>query len=113
ASALERDEVVLTDPTDPTARALCGDGVPGPGFEVAIVDPASEAPAERGRVGEVWLRGPSVCRGYWRRPAETEETFGRRVAGDDGGTWLRTGDLGFMHEGELVICGRAKDLIVI
>lgn len=113
AAALERDEVVLTEPGDAAARAVCGDGVPGPGFEVAIVNAASGARAEPGRVGEVWLRGPSVCRGYWRRPAETEETFGARVAGDDGGSWLRTGDLGFMHEGELVICGRAKDLIVV
>jgi acyl-CoA synthetase (AMP-forming)/AMP-acid ligase II len=54
-----------------------------------------------------------VCRGYWQRPEETEETFGARIQGDDGGPWLRTGDLGFMHGPELVLCGRAKDLIII
>jgi acyl-CoA synthetase (AMP-forming)/AMP-acid ligase II len=112
-TALERDEVVLTDGSDPDARALCADGVPAPGHEVAIVDPASGTPVESGRVGEVWLRGPSVCGGYWRRPEETEETFGARLVGDDRGSWLRTGDLGFLHDGELVICGRAKDLIVV
>jgi long-chain fatty acid adenylase/transferase FadD26 len=113
AASLERDEVVLCKPGDPGARSICGDGVPGPSHEVAIVDPATATTVTPGRVGEVWLRGPSVCSGYWRRPAETEESFGARIAADDGGPWLRTGDLGFLHEGELVICGRAKDLIVV
>jgi acyl-CoA synthetase (AMP-forming)/AMP-acid ligase II len=111
--SLERDEVVLTEPDAPGARAICGDGVPPPHHELAIVDPTTSKPAPADRVGEVWLRGPSVCRGYWRRPAETEETFGARLIGDDGGPWLRTGDLGFMHGRELVLCGRAKDLIII
>lgn len=113
AGALERHEVELADLDDAGARAMCADGVPGPDHEVAIVNAASAAKVTPGRVGEVWLRGASVCAGYWRRPAETEETFGARIVGDDGGPWLRTGDLGFMHEGELVICGRAKDLIVV
>lgn len=113
AAALERDEVVLAEPGEPGARPICGDGVPGPGHEIAIVDAASATTVEAGQVGEVWLRGPSVCRGYWRRPGATVETFGARIAGDVGGPWLRTGDLGFLHGGELVICGRAKDLIVI
>ncbi|HKO25823.1 MAG TPA: fatty acyl-AMP ligase, partial [Solirubrobacteraceae bacterium] len=113
AAALERDEVVLTEPDAPGARAICGDGVPPPGHELAIVDPTAGTLAPPAQVGEVWLRGPSVCRGYWQRPAETEETFGARIAGDDGGPWLRTGDLGFMHGRELVLCGRAKDLIII
>ncbi len=112
-AALERDEVVLTDAGESGARPICGDGVPGPRHEVTIVDAARGTTVAPGRVGEVWLRGPSVCRGYWRRPVETEETFGARIVGDDGGPWLRTGDLGFMHEDELVICGRAKDLIVV
>jgi acyl-CoA synthetase (AMP-forming)/AMP-acid ligase II len=112
-AALERDEIVLTDPGDSEARTICGDGFPAPDQEVAIVNPASNATVEAGRVGEVWLRGPSVCAGYWHRPAETKESFGARIAGDDGGPWLRTGDLGFLHGGELVICGRAKDLIVV
>lgn len=112
-AALERDEVVFAEPGAPGARALCGDGVPGPGYEVAIVDPAQDARLPAGQVGEVWLRGASVCRGYWRRATETENMFGARIAGPDGEPWLRTGDLGFLHDGELVICGRAKDLVVI
>ncbi len=113
SAALERDEVVLADPGAHGARSICGDGVPPPEHELAIVDPSGGTLVETGQVGEVWLRGPSVCRGYWRRPAETEETFGARIVGDDGGPWLRSGDLGFMHGRELVLCGRAKDLIII
>jgi acyl-CoA synthetase (AMP-forming)/AMP-acid ligase II len=113
AAALERDEVILTDASDPDARTICGDGPAIDGHELAIVDASSSTRVSSGRVGEVWVRGPSVCTGYWRRPVESEETFGATIVGDDGGTWLRTGDLGFMHEDELVICGRAKDLIVI
>jgi acyl-CoA synthetase (AMP-forming)/AMP-acid ligase II len=64
-------------------------------------------------VAEVWIAGPSVCKGYWRRPEETELFFGARIAGESGGPYLRTGDLGFMHEDQLIICGRAKDLVVI
>jgi acyl-CoA synthetase (AMP-forming)/AMP-acid ligase II len=113
SAALEHDEVVLAEDEESGARPLCSDGRPGPGYEVRIVDPASGEVAEPGRVGEVWLRGPSVCRGYWRRPAETEAVFGAEIPGDGGGPYLRTGDLGFMHEGELSICGRAKDLIIL
>jgi acyl-CoA synthetase (AMP-forming)/AMP-acid ligase II len=113
APALERDDVVIVPDGERGARALCGDGVPGPGYEVRIVDSSSGIPAAPGRVAEVWLAGPSVCHGYWRRPEETEQLFGARIAGVDGGPYLRTGDLGFMHDGELFICGRAKDLIVM
>jgi acyl-CoA synthetase (AMP-forming)/AMP-acid ligase II len=112
-AGLERDEIVLAEPDSPGARTLCADGVTASSHEVAIVEPDTGRRAAPGRVAEVWLRGPSICRGYWQRPAETEATFGSRIVGEDGGPWLRTGDLGFLHEGQLVICGRAKDLIVI
>src|SRR5262249_10607591 len=65
-----------------------------------------------GSVGEVWVRGPSVARGYWNRPELTEETFRAQLADGDG-PYLRTGDLGFVQDGELFITGRTKDLIVI
>jgi acyl-CoA synthetase (AMP-forming)/AMP-acid ligase II len=113
AAALERNEVVLVEPDESGARTVCGDGVAAPGQEIAIVDPARSTPVAPGTVGEVWLRGPSVCPGYWKRPVETADTFGGRIVGDDRGPWLRTGDLGFMHGDELVICGRVKDLIIV
>src|SRR5207245_690086 len=64
-------------------------------------------------VGEIWVRGPSVAQGYWNRPEETEATFRARLDGTGEGPFLRTGDLGFVQEGELFVTGRLKDLIVI
>jgi alkylation response protein AidB-like acyl-CoA dehydrogenase/acyl carrier protein len=65
-------------------------------------------------VGEVWVAGPGVARGYWRRPADTEAVFGARLAGGDGvGPFLRTGDLGFLRDGELFLTGRLKELLIV
>jgi amino acid adenylation domain-containing protein len=101
----------------------CG-GVPAE-QPVAVVDPATLRPCPPGRVGELWVRGPGVAAGYWRRPAETREVFGAVMEkhtdekegdtdGDtDGHGWLRTGDLGFLREGELFVTGRLKDLIIL
>ena len=92
---------------------LVGSGRSAPSQRVLIVDPATlrECPSER--VGEVWVAGPSVARGYWGRPEETAETFAAYEAGTGEGPFLRTGDLGFLDGGELYITGRLKDLIVI
>ncbi|WP_129780154.1 non-ribosomal peptide synthetase [Peristeroidobacter soli] len=76
---------------------------------VRIVDPTTGAKQPDARVGEIWVTGPSVSRGYWQRDAETEETFVAR----DGERWLRTGDLGFIHRRQLFITGRQKDLIIL
>jgi acyl-CoA synthetase (AMP-forming)/AMP-acid ligase II len=113
AKALEQHDVVLRDEDDEGVRELCSDGVLGPGYDARIVHPVTleELPPER--VGELCLRGPSVCPGYWNREEETRATFGVTVAGDDDGPYLRTGDLAFFHEGELVMCGRSKDLIIM
>jgi acyl-CoA synthetase (AMP-forming)/AMP-acid ligase II len=64
-------------------------------------------------VGEVWVRGPHIARGYWNRPEETERVFGARLHGENDKRFLRTGDLGFFHDGELFIAGRLKDLIIV
>jgi fatty-acyl-CoA synthase len=79
-------------------------GRPFPGHEVSIMTPAGHPMGER-EVGEIWVKGPSVTKGYFGNPTATEETFG--------GGWLRTGDLGYVADGELYICGRAKDLIIL
>ncbi len=79
-------------------------GKPFPGHEVIVAGPDGRPLAER-RVGEVWLRGPSVARGYFGNEEATAESFG--------GGWLRTGDLGYFAGGELFICGRAKDLVIL
>jgi acyl-CoA synthetase (AMP-forming)/AMP-acid ligase II len=88
----------------------CGPGADGQ--NVRIVDPVTLFPCDPGRIGEVWLSGPSVALGYWGKPQETEETFCANLA-DGTGPFLRTGDLGFLAEGELYITGRIKDLIII
>jgi acyl-CoA synthetase (AMP-forming)/AMP-acid ligase II/acyl carrier protein len=92
---------------------LVGCGKPGSAHGVVVVDPATFAPCPPGRVGEIWVRGPSVTRGYWGQPEETARTFGARLSGSGEGPFLRTGDLGFSSEGELYFAGRLKDLIII
>lgn len=76
---------------------------------VEIVDAQSCTPVEAGRIGEIWVSGPSISRGYWNKPQQTKETFVER----DGRTWLRSGDLGFQCDGQLHIAGRIKDLIIV
>ncbi|MCX7568806.1 amino acid adenylation domain-containing protein [Tumebacillus sp. DT12] len=80
---------------------------------VEIIDPASGRQAATGQVGEIWAMSPSVAKGYWQREGLTEETF-RAFRTDNGaGPYLRTGDLGFLLDGELYVTGRLKDLIII
>ncbi|HKX32076.1 MAG TPA: amino acid adenylation domain-containing protein, partial [Blastocatellia bacterium] len=80
---------------------------------VAIVDPSSRTELPSGRIGEIWIGGPSIAAGYWSRPEETAATFGAHLAETGEGPFLRTGDLGFLIDGELFVTGRIKDLIII
>jgi acyl-CoA synthetase (AMP-forming)/AMP-acid ligase II len=89
-------------------------GTPGHACEVLIVDPDSREPVSSREVGEVWTSGPSVAAGYWGRP--DDPAFQGKLSSTreaDGPTFLRTGDLGFFRDGQLFICGRLKDLIII
>ena len=90
--------------------ALVGCGTPA-GQHIRLVR-TSGGEAEAGEVGEIWVRGPNVCSGYFGRPRETAATFGAHLPGE-GVTWLRTGDLGFLHDGQLYIAGRLTDMIVV
>lgn len=85
-------------------------GVPT-GQRVVIVSESGTAKPD-GEVGEIWVQGPNVARAYWRDGERSAEVFGNVLDGEDG-TWLRTGDLGVVHEGELYITGRIKDLIIV
>jgi long chain fatty acid CoA FadD26 len=82
-----------------------------------IVDPEARTENPAGKVGEVWLHGDNVSSGYWRKPQQTERTFGGRIVGPSPGTpqgpWLRTGDLGVMTDGGFYIVGRIKDLLIV
>jgi fatty-acyl-CoA synthase len=105
-SKLEQDGLVVeTEPNADGARRLIACGPPVPRTEIAIVDPAGmQLPPDR--VGEILVRSPSVMSKYWRDLIATDETI-------DADGWLHTGDLGFMAAGELVVCGRIKDMIVV
>jgi amino acid adenylation domain-containing protein len=113
AAALERNRALPCAPDAPGARALvnCGGALPDQRLE--IVDPETGEACAPGAVGEVWVAGPSVTRGYWNRAEETAATFGARLAATGEGPFLRTGDLGFVQGGGLFVTGRLKDLIVI
>ncbi|MQY23990.1 fatty acyl-AMP ligase [Nocardia macrotermitis] len=107
-TALADGRVLRTEPG--TGIRLVGCGTPA-GQHIRLVD-HSGTPVAANEVGEVWVRGPNVCAGYFRKPHETVETFGANSPGEHE-SWLRTGDLGFLHEGQLYIAGRRTDMIVI
>jgi acyl-CoA synthetase (AMP-forming)/AMP-acid ligase II/acyl carrier protein len=109
--ALEREAVVRPARPDRTRATLVGCGAPARGVAVKIVNPEGHEPVPAGHVGEIWVRSGSVAAGYHGRAEETRATFGARLAGGDG-PWLRTGDLGCLCEGEIVVTGRLKDLII-
>ncbi|MEU6217875.1 fatty acyl-AMP ligase [Streptomyces sp. NPDC047022] len=108
--------LLATDGSGPHAddadAAAVGCGRPGPGLTVLIVDPERQEELPEGEVGEIWVGGASVAKGYWRNALATRETFRATPAGHEG-RFLRTGDLGFLRNGELFVTGRLKDLIVI
>jgi thioester reductase-like protein len=106
-----RVEKALPENNNQTPVVSCGKPVAG--NVVRIVDPQSKRALGDGRVGEIWVDGPSKGGGYWRRSELSAETFGARIGGDEQHTYLRTGDLGFLYEGELFVCGRVKDLIIV
>ena len=106
------NRVVAETENEDGAATFVGCGRPMAGTDIAIVDTRNLDVAEKGIVGEIWVKGPSVAPGYWGQPGKTEETFNAFLP-DGSGPWLRTGDLGFIEKGQLFITGRMKDLIII
>ena len=113
AEPLRLNRVVEAAADDAGAQVLVGSGRAGAGTRVEIVDPETHAACAESAVGEVWVSSASVAGGYWQRPEETEQTFGARLADTGEGPFLRTGDLGFVRDGELFVTGRLKDVIII
>ncbi|GAA2359077.1 fatty acyl-AMP ligase [Streptomyces carpaticus] len=95
------------------ARQLVGCGQIQPSLTLRIVDPATGEPCADDAIGEVYVSGYSVGSGYWDAPAITEETFRARLPQDPDLVFLRTGDLGFLYDGQLFITGRRKDVIIL
>ncbi len=103
---LETDRYAApSDPTSDGTRRLARLGRPISGLEIRIVDPTTAVPMSEREVGELEIRGTSLTCGYYNRPDADAESF------RDG--WLRTGDLGYLADGELVVCGRIKDVIIV
>jgi acyl-CoA synthetase (AMP-forming)/AMP-acid ligase II len=116
AERLERGEVVEVRADASRARWLASCGRPCADLSLAIVDPETRRLREPGSLGEIWLAGPSVAWGYYRDDEASERTFHATLAGEDpssGRRYLRTGDLGFIVDGELYVAGRMKDLIIL
>jgi FkbH-like protein len=95
------------------SSALVSCGKSSPETKVVVVDAQTRLPVTDGVVGEVWVKGPSVAKGYWNRLGETERTFGACLADTGEGPFLRTGDLGITMDGELFVAGRLKDMIIV
>jgi acyl-CoA synthetase (AMP-forming)/AMP-acid ligase II len=112
SDALTRGRLTLARPPGSVTRPLVSSGPVSFGTHVVVVDPSTRQQCSDGRVGEIWVESPSVAGGYWRRESETRETFHARLAGGDG-PFLRTGDLGAMHDGELFVTGRLKDVLIV
>jgi acyl-CoA synthetase (AMP-forming)/AMP-acid ligase II len=113
-SDLEQHRVTMLPEGASGGIELIGCGRLASGQSVAIVDPETASLCPEDVVGEIWVCGPGVAQGYWRKPAETSETFGAVVVASAGqAPYLRTGDLGFIHGGELYITGRLKEMIII
>jgi acyl transferase domain-containing protein/acyl-CoA synthetase (AMP-forming)/AMP-acid ligase II/acyl carrier protein len=83
------------------------------GQEIAIVEPGSRRRLPDDHVGEIWIAGPCVAQGYWNHPVQTQDTFQAAIADSGEGPFLRTGDLGFLEDGELYLTGRLKDLLIL
>ncbi|WP_316159141.1 MULTISPECIES: non-ribosomal peptide synthetase [unclassified Bradyrhizobium] len=97
----------VADAGEGTDLMACGAVADGHAVRIMRVDASAEA--ERNEVGEIWVAGPSIAQGYWNNPEATQQTFVLR----DGARWLRTGDLGFVRDGDLVVTGRLKDLLIV
>jgi acyl-CoA synthetase (AMP-forming)/AMP-acid ligase II/acyl carrier protein len=113
-TALLGGAVVASEVDDESAvqrRVSCG--FPWIDQRLLIVDPKALTVCADGLVGEIWTSGPSVAAGYWNRPEETADAFGAYLADSGDGPFLRTGDLGFISDGEVYVTGRCKDIIII
>ena len=122
--ALNAGRIDFAEPDSPSALPIVSCGYVARSQWAAIVDAEAAVELEEGRVGEIWLHGENIGRGYWGRDRETSETFhnklvqrlssGSRAEGaPEDANWMRTGDYGVYIDGELYITGRVKDLVIV
>ncbi len=111
--ALEINRIVPVLKAKDNGRCLISCGSTSPDQKLLIVDPEKRIPCASNSIGEIWISGPSVAKGYWNQAENTEYTFHAKLSNTGEGPFLRTGDLGFVRDGELFVTGRLKDLIII
>jgi acyl-CoA synthetase (AMP-forming)/AMP-acid ligase II len=120
SAALEENQVVVAKSQSQTGRAIVGCGQAWLDEKIVIADSESRVQCPDRQVGEIWVSSPGVGKGYWQQPEETARTFQAYLKDlekdsekdSDAGPFLRTGDLGFLQNGELFITGRLKDIMV-
>ncbi|MBE9035923.1 fatty acyl-AMP ligase [aff. Roholtiella sp. LEGE 12411] len=113
ADALAQNRVMEARSDSQNVQTLVGCGRSEIDTEIAIVHPESFTKCQAAEVGEIWISGSTVAVGYWRKSQQTQETFQATLKDTDSRTFLRTGDLGFIKDGELFVTGRLKDAIII
>ena len=113
--SLKKNEVAPVDPDQRSVQSTdlvsCGRLLGDTELKIVTPGPAAKE-VGKAEVGEIWLNGESKCRGYWNRPELSKKIFEARLDGSVG-TWLQTGDLGFVYEQEIYVCGRTKDIVII
>lgn len=112
-ASLDQGSVVHVEPGQQGARSLVSCGRVIPDGELVIVDPETRRELPADGIGEIWIRSSSVGQGYLNKPQITEETFHAYLEDTKRGPYLRTGDLGFLFDGELFVTGRLKDMIIV
>ncbi|MBD2676941.1 MULTISPECIES: fatty acyl-AMP ligase [Nostoc] len=112
-AALEENHVVEVAKPKEGTKIIVSCGRTWLDEKIAIADPTNLTKCPDGKVGEIWVHGTSVAAGYWQRPEQTQETFQAYLTDTGEGPFLRTGDLGFLQDGELFVTGRLKDVIII
>ncbi len=112
-SELQQNRVRIVSEGTEGAQELVGSGRVWGDTQVNIVNPVTTKLCAGNEIGEIWVSGDSITGGYWQQDLLTKQTFQAKIENNEQDTFLRTGDLGFIHDGELFVTGRIKDLIII
>ena len=113
AEELSRQRVVPVDPSESGGKRMVGCGRPVFDERLVIVHPETCRQLGDGQIGEIWVSSQSVGQGYWQKKEVTAQTFQAKIEGEPDKPFLRTGDLGFIHDGQLYVAGRLKDMIIV
>ena len=112
-TALVQNKIVFCKSEQENAQAIVGCGRTWLEQKILIVEPDTLKECPPDKIGEIWVKGENVAKGYWNNPEQTEKIFKAYLDDTGKGPFLRTEDLGFIKDGELFVTGRIKDLIII